>query len=414
MMESQISRPRATNLARRPAARRALLLLSCVLAFGLFAYGVFPLAAQAAQPLRPLGSSPFVCGQTLAVTEGPFYRVGSPERTNLVETGMVGARVSVVGHVYDTNCQPVPNAWLDFWQANYYGVYDNTGYTLRGHQYADQTGYFHLETIVPGEYTGRTIHIHVKVQAPGGPILTTQLFFPDVAYNNIDNIFDPSLVVALENTPSGKIATYNFVVGTALQSPRPGAGTSYTFKETGFTVSGRFWDVWQGGRPFQDSVYINGYPITAMRDEVSPSDGKVYRTQWFERARYELHPENQAPHDVLLGLLELAAVQGRQGEAPFKPIADPGNRLQWFAQTGHSAGDASVGGRAIAAYWSQRGDVRQFGLPLSQPFMETNNYDSKPYLVQYFERQRFEYHPEYKGTRYEMLLERLGAEQVGR
>ena len=46
--------------------------------------------------------------------------------------------------------------------------------------------------------------------------------------------------------------------------------------------------------------------------------------------------------------------------------------------------------------------------------METNNYDGKTYLVQYFERQRFEYHPEYKGTRYEMLLERLGAEQVGR
>src|SRR6184192_1256323 len=117
MMESQISRPLATNLAGRPAARRALLLLSCFLAFGLSTYGISPQAAQAAQTSRPLGSSPLVCGQTLAVTEGPFYRAGSPERTNLVETGMVGARVSVVGYVYDTNCQPVPNAWLDFWQA---------------------------------------------------------------------------------------------------------------------------------------------------------------------------------------------------------------------------------------------------------------------------------------------------------
>jgi hypothetical protein len=66
------------------------------------------------------------------------------------------------------------------------------------------------------------------------------------------------------------------------------------------------------------------------------------------------------------------------------------------------------------AFWSQRGDVRQFGLPLSQPFLETNADDGKSYLVQYFERQRFEYHPEYKGTRFEVLLGRLGTEQVKR
>jgi protocatechuate 3,4-dioxygenase beta subunit len=371
-----------------------------------------PQKMGAAPALLTSQSPGITCGLTLARTEGPFYSAGSPERTNLVETGMVGARVSVVGFVYDTNCQPIPNAWLDFWQANYYGQYDNIGYTLRGHQYADQSGYYHLETIVPGEYTGRTVHIHVKVQAPGGQILTTQLFFPDVADNSIDNIYDPSLVVALEHTQNGKIATYNFVVNTSSQSPKPPASNSYTFKETGFTVSGRFWDAWQGGRSFQDSLYINGYPITALRDELSPLDGKVYRTQWFERARLEFHPENQAPNDVLLGLLGLPAIEGRQGEAPFKPVGDPENRSQWFSQTGHTVGDDSQGGRAIAAFWSQRGDVRQFGLPLSQPFMEANNYDGKTYLVQYFERQRFEYHPEYKGTRYEVLLRRLGAEQV--
>ena len=75
-------------------------------------------------------------------------------------------------------------------------------------------------------------------------------------------------------------------------------------------------------------------------------------------------------------------------------------------------GDNSSGGRAIAAFWSQWGDVRQFGLPLAQPFMERNKADGRTYLVQYFERQRFEYHPEYKGTRYEIILGRMGAEQV--
>jgi hypothetical protein len=271
--------------------------------------------------------------------------------------------------------------------------------------------------VVPGEYPGRTIHVHVKVQAPGGPVLTTQEFFPDVAYNSRDGIFDPSLVVQVENRPDGKTATFNFVVSTPSQPQPPSIMSSYTFKETGFTVSGRFWDVWRGGaqrpRSFEDSVYINGYPITAARDELSPTDGKSYKTQWFERARFEQHPENQAPNDVQLGLLGVAAVRGRQSEEPFKTVANPGGREQWFSKTGHTLGDYdSVGGRAIITFWSQRGDVKQFGLPLSEPFMESNREDGRTYLVQYFERQRFEYHPEYKGTRFEILLGRLGAEQL--
>jgi hypothetical protein len=153
-----------------------------------------------------------------------------------------------------------------------------------------------------------------------------------------------------------------------------------------------------------------------VRDEVSPSDGRTYKTQWFERARFEAHPENQAPNDVLLGLLGVAAAQGNQNRAPFKPVANPGvskeGRQQWFSQTGHTLGDYNTeGGRAIITFWSQRGDVKQFGLPISEPFMETNKGDGTSHLVQYFERQRFEFHPEYRGTRFEVLLGRLGAEQ---
>ena len=393
----------ATVRLRNPAIKISALLICALLAFG------WPAQGAAAQPAP---RAPLACTVTRAATEGPFWKAGSPERTNLVEAGMVGARVLVTGYVYDTNCLPVPNAWVDFWQADYNGAYDNVGYTLRGHQYTDVTGRYHLETVVPGEYTGRTIHIHVKVQAPAGPVLTSQLFFPDVAHNSIDSIYHPSLVVALTNNQGVKTGTFNFVVNSIAQAPRPSSNTSHTFKETGFSVSGRFWDVWQGGRSFEDSLYLNGYPITGERDEVSTTDGKVYKTQWFERARYEAHPENQAPNDVLLGLLGLPAVQGREKEEAFRPIANPGARLQWLPQTGHTVGDNTDGGRSIAAFWSQQGDVRQFGLPLSQPFMEVNKADGETYLVQYFERQRLEYHPEFKGTRYEVLLGRLGAEQV--
>src|SRR5439155_751695 len=79
---------------------------------------------------------------------------------------------------------------LGFWQADASGNYDNRGYTLRGHQFADDAGQYHLETVVPGLYPGRTRHIHVKVQAPNGPVLTTQLYFAGEARNASDSIFN--------------------------------------------------------------------------------------------------------------------------------------------------------------------------------------------------------------------------------
>src|SRR6185436_7746190 len=74
---------------------------------------------------------------TLEVTEGPYFTANSPERASLLEDGMPGTKLVVTGYVYDTHCQPVANALLDFWQADANGVYDNSGYTLRGHQFTD-------------------------------------------------------------------------------------------------------------------------------------------------------------------------------------------------------------------------------------------------------------------------------------
>src|SRR3954451_9314925 len=88
------------------AFKMFILAIPLLLILGVLASGVAGRSAQARRLEEPTQQTPVVCTQTLAVTEGPFYRAGSPERTNLVETGMVGARVSVVGYVYDTNCQP--------------------------------------------------------------------------------------------------------------------------------------------------------------------------------------------------------------------------------------------------------------------------------------------------------------------
>jgi protocatechuate 3,4-dioxygenase beta subunit len=151
---------------------------------------------------------------TPAQTEGPYYTPNSPERVSLIEPGMGGTKLIVTGYVLTTDCQPIAHAWLDFWQANDQGAYDNAGYRLRGHLFTDETGRYTLETILPGEYPGRTEHIHVKVQAPNGPILTTQLYFPGVAANDRDSIFDPALLADVQDTAEGKVAAFNFVVNT--------------------------------------------------------------------------------------------------------------------------------------------------------------------------------------------------------
>jgi protocatechuate 3,4-dioxygenase beta subunit len=159
---------------------------------------------------------PSVAAQTIAQTEGPFYKAGSPEASNLLQPGMAGTPITISGQVLDANGQPVANAWLDFWQADTNGNYDNSGYTLRGHQYTDANGNYTLTTIVPGLYTGRTEHIHVKVQAPNGPVLTTQLYFPGVAQNTRDGFYDPSLLLNMVDNGDGtQSGTFNFVIATA-------------------------------------------------------------------------------------------------------------------------------------------------------------------------------------------------------
>ncbi|HNN13446.1 MAG TPA: hypothetical protein PKL78_07805, partial [Anaerolineales bacterium] len=77
---------------------------------------------------------------TPELTEGPYFTPNSPEHASLLEEGMPGTKLIITGYVYDTNCQPVANALLDFWQADANGVYDNSGYTLRGHQFTDANG----------------------------------------------------------------------------------------------------------------------------------------------------------------------------------------------------------------------------------------------------------------------------------
>ena len=145
-------------------------------------------------------------------TEGPYFKPNSPARASLIEPGMAGTKLVVEGSVLTADCKPVPRALLDFWQADAAGRYDNEGQRLRGHQLTDDAGHYRLETVVPAQYPGRTRHIHVKVQAPGRPALTTQLYFPGESANQRDGIFDPKLVMKVRDVEGGKIGAFDFVL----------------------------------------------------------------------------------------------------------------------------------------------------------------------------------------------------------
>ncbi len=137
--------------------------------------------------------------------------------------------------------------------------------------------------------------------------------------------------------------------------------------------------------------------------------------QYLERQRYEYHPKLAGtPYEVLLGRLGVEVLQRQGREWTSLPKADPA-APNYFAGTGH----------AIAPefwnYWREHGlqldgttevtfqeSLALFGYPISQPHIEINSSGDRV-LTQWFERARFEYHPD-KPEQYRVLLGRLAAE----
>jgi polysaccharide biosynthesis protein PslG len=153
------------------------------------------------------------------------------------------------------------------------------------------------------------------------------------------------------------------------------------FPETGKCVRGPFLAYWQqhGG------LAVNGYPLSDERIE-RLEDGRFYQVQYFERVRLEYHPENTAPYDILLGQFGRHIFLERRGRDA-DPAAQPIAGQVYFSETGHNLGSGFL------AYWQTNGGLAQFGYPLSEVFQEQLA-DGHAYRVQYFERARFEYHPE--------------------
>jgi protocatechuate 3,4-dioxygenase beta subunit len=168
--------------------------------------------AHAQVPLDPTPECHDADAATLRQTEGPFFKPSSPERAVLIEPGMAGQPIELGGFVLTRGCKPLAGALVDLWQADDKGEYDNTGFRLRGHQFADSAGRYRFRTIVPAVYTGRTRHFHVKVQPKGGRILTTQLYFPDEPQNRKDGLFRRELLMRTARIEGSLAGRFDFVL----------------------------------------------------------------------------------------------------------------------------------------------------------------------------------------------------------
>jgi len=161
-----------------------------------------------------------VCELTRDDIEGPYWLDGSPERSNLRDAGETPL-LDLHIEVLDQDCGPIPGAWVDVWHADASGDYDKSGWSYRGHHYANDAGASLLETIVPGLYPGRTSHIHVKVSGVAPDVLTTQLYFPGFPENEWDAFYHPDLEVTLikEDDDGNMVASFTFVIDDSNTCP---------------------------------------------------------------------------------------------------------------------------------------------------------------------------------------------------
>lgn len=156
------------------------------------------------------------CAPTESNIEGPFYKAGAPERASIWESGMEGRKLTVTGRVLNTRCEPLSHAVLDVWQCDAHGVYDNTGYTLRGKLLTDGKGRYEMTTILPPPYKVskeryRPAHIHLKVSGPGTEVLTTQLYFDGDKWNSVDQAYRKSLTIRPAEAHNGtRKASFDF------------------------------------------------------------------------------------------------------------------------------------------------------------------------------------------------------------
>ncbi len=169
------------------------------------------------------------------------------------------------------------------------------------------------------------------------------------------------------------------------------AAKLFYFTQTQQTIAPEFTEYWieKGG------LEQFGYPISR------PTEINGVLSQFFQRAVFEYHPELKGTgSEVLLRLIGQELVKGRF----FQPVKADSVQASavYFPQTGHTLS------KQFLSYWQKTGGLAVYGYPISEEVVEKGP-EGHSYTVQYFERNRFELHPEAAGTPYEVQLGLLGA-----
>jgi hypothetical protein len=261
-------------------------------------------------------------------------------------------------------------------------------------------------------------------QAPGHNSVAQRARFDSgaIAIDTSGTQLAPSVYALLDDTHQSAAAGGAFMIYSDAPLPTdridaypPG---DRFFNATGHSISGEFkryyethgLEMGDRGVSARESLALFGYPISEPYDEINAEDGQRYRVQYFERARFELHPQNQPPYRVLLGRLGFSSlIRRHSGAEPVIPNPDPTPpppACPRFPETGYSTC------APFTAYWQRHGGLPVFGFPIVNMREEQNQADGKPYLTQWFERERMEHHPENAGTPYDVLLGLLGSEEL--
>jgi len=177
----------------RGLTRKDSLLKLGGLAAGAFGAGAFLGAdADAGDGPKAVAAGLVACVLSPEMTQGPFATAGDKLRRDVRE-GRPGTHLSLRTRVLDVStCQPIRGAAVDIWHCDAGGTYSafaqegTAGRTfLRGIQKTDRNGLAVFETIYPGWYSGRAVHIHVRVYLGGNIVHTGQLFFPDALTDTV-------------------------------------------------------------------------------------------------------------------------------------------------------------------------------------------------------------------------------------
>ena len=194
------------RLTRRGSLAKLGGLAVTALAAGSWRIGVSetePEAATAGDGPAGVASGAVTCVLAPEQTEGPYYIPDEKIRRNITE-GRPGTSLALRILVVDaSSCKPIRGAAVDIWHCDAGGVY--SGYDsgsppsgggghadpsneltfLRGIQKTDAKGVATFQTIYPGWYRGRTVHIHVKVHLGGNVVHTGQIYFPDTLTDSV-------------------------------------------------------------------------------------------------------------------------------------------------------------------------------------------------------------------------------------